>query len=701
VKQVLQSLKNGKTEIAEVPAPLVSSSTLLISTKKTLISAGTEKMLVDFGKSNYFQKAKKQPDKLKAVIDKIKTDGLQPTIETVLNKLDQPIPMGYCNVGKVREVGSNVQGFSIGDRVVSNGNHAEVVKVSKNLCAKIPDNVTDDQASFTIIGAIALQGIRLIKPTLGEAIVVTGLGLIGLITIQLLKASGCRVLGIDYDQKKLSLAKKFGAEVVDLSKVSDPLKSAENFSRGFGVDGVIITASTDSNLPIHQAANMLRKRGRIILVGVAGMNMSRDDFYKKEISFQVSSSYGPGRYDPNYEEKGHDYPLAFVRWTEQRNFEAILDMISMGNLNLDPLISHSYEISEALDAYKVIFEERESTLGVLINYSKNIDSNHKNINTTRFNKSSTIEENNNTCVVGFIGSGNYASSVLIPAFRSSGAILNTVSSNNGVSGFYVGRKYRFSKTTTDNNQIFSDERNNAVVIATRHNTHSDLIINALNSNKNIFVEKPLCITMKELENIKRNYEGNSILMVGFNRRFSPHVKKIKSLISGMSGPKSMVITVNAGFIPEDHWTQDPEIGGGRIIGEACHFIDLLRYIADSKIIEYKKISIDSKTEDTVSIQIKFHNGSIGTIHYFSNGSKTFPKERLDVFVDGKVLQLDNFRKLKGFGFSNFKRMNLFRQNKGQQECVEAFVRAIENNTDSPISFEEIYEVSKIAIELSS
>ena len=702
MKQVLQSLKTGLTEINDIPTPCVSSGSLLIKTSKTLVSKGTERMLVEFGKAGWIKKAQQQPDKVKMVIDKIRTDGLKPTLEAVFNKLDQPLPLGYCNVGVVHEIGSNVKNFKKNDRVVSNGKHAEVVNVPINLCAKVPDGVSDEEASFTVLGAVALQGIRLVKPTLGETIVVIGLGLVGLLTVQLLRANGCRVLGLDFDYDKLSLAKKFGAEVVNLNK-EDPLVVADIFSRGRGVDAVIITASTTSDKPIQQAALMSRKRGRIVLVGVTGLKISRDDFFKKELKFQVSASYGPGRYDLNYEEKGQDYPVGFVRWTEQRNFEAVLDMMASGAIDVNPLISHQFDISKAEKAYELISGASPS-LGILLTYpGVEITENSKKVLLSdSSNNSKTVSNKKiNKIRVSFLGSGNYAASVLIPAFKISGADLHSVASNTGVSGVHAGRKYGFSETTTDSNYLLNDITTDAIAIATRHNSHTEFVLKALKAQKHIFVEKPLCLTLDELDQIKIDYSPSKILMVGFNRRFAPQIQKMKNLLDDVSSPKSMVMTVNAGEIPSDHWTQDSEIGGGRIIGEACHFIDLLRFLVGRNIDNYQIEFMDSSTKDTATIQLSFEDGSIGTIHYYANGTKTFPKERLEVFAGGKILQLDNYRKLTGFGWKKFRKMNLWQQDKGQKACVRAFIEAISMDNSSPIPIEEIFEVSRIAINLAN
>lgn len=712
--QVLQNLKNGQTSLAEIPVPKVKMGHLLIESRVTLVSSGTERMLVEFGKANLIDKAFQQPDKVRMVLDKIKTDGLQPTLEAVFNKLDQPLPLGYCNVGRVVESGKGVAEFEVGDRVISNGKHAEVVNVPKNLCAKVPNGVSDEEASFTVLGAIALQGIRLVQPTLGETVVVTGLGLIGLLTVQLLRAHGCRVLGLDFDKDKLKLASQFGAEVVDLAAGQDPVKAAEHYSRGRGVDAVIVTAATDSSEPIHQAALMCRKRGRIVLVGVTGLHLSRDDFFKKELTFQVSASYGPGRYDPNYEERGQDYPVGFVRWTEQRNFEAVLDMMSDGRLNVKPLISHSFDISEADKAYQLV-GGAEPSLGILLRYP--------GLEITPATRTVLLREGvqtagmslhkveGDTAVqkdgISFIGSGNYAAAVLIPAFKMAGAHLRSVASSAGVSGVHAGRKFGFDETTTDTNRLFLDAATNAVVITTQHDSHAHYVLQSLEAGKHVFVEKPLCLTLDELTEIQLAYatacaqhSPAPMVMVGFNRRFAPQVQKMMQLLNGATGPKAFIMTVNAGAIPTDHWTQDPKAGGGRIIGEVCHFIDLLRFLAAVPITGWQRVGMETPTRDTVSIQLSFADGSFGVVHYFANGSKSFPKERLEVFAAGCVMQLDNYRKLTGFGWPGFTKMNLWRQDKGQKACAAAFVQAVANGGSAPIPFEEIVEVARVSIEIA-
>jgi predicted dehydrogenase/threonine dehydrogenase-like Zn-dependent dehydrogenase len=699
VKQVLQSLRNGTIEVASVPAPAAQRGNLLIASSRTLISAGTERMLVDFGKASFIDKMRQHPDKVRLVMEKVKTDGLLTTLQAVRNKLDQPLAMGYSNAGVVLAVGDGVTGFAVGDRVASNGKHAEVVNVPANLCAKVPDSVADDEAAFTVLAAVALQGIRLVQPTLGEAVVVTGLGVIGLLTVQLLRAHGCRVMAVDFDDARLELARRMGAEVVRLAVGESPVDAARSFSRGRGVDAVIIAASTRSSDPVHQAASMCRKRGRIVLVGVAGLDLRRDDFYEKELTFQVSCSYGPGRYDSRYEHEGHDYPVGYVRWTEQRNFEAVLDMMASGRLDVKPLVSHRFAIESADRAYAALTDDR-SALGILIEYPQRAAAPpaHRNVRLAPLSPAAERP------VVSFIGAGNYATGVLLPAFRATGVKLRSVASRAGVSGLHAARKFGFEETTTDTDAVLADAATSAVVITTRHDSHAELVVRALQSGKHVFVEKPLCLTREELSTIEHAFRASGRqLMVGFNRRFSPHVRRMAALLSGMKQPKVFIITVNAGAVPRDHWTQDPALGGGRILGEACHFIDLLRHLAGCAVRSVHAVAAIETPDaparnDNATITLQFEDGSSGTIHYVAVGHKRFPKERLEVFVGGRILQLDNFRTLTAYGWPGFTRMKTWRQDKGQQACVAAFIDGIEKGGAAPIAFEELAEVSRIAIE---
>ncbi len=711
MKQLIQNLKTGDTSIIEVPTPSISDNNILIHTTKSLISPGTEKMLVDFAKSGYIKKARQQPDKVKEVIDKVKTDGLASTFEAVQSKLNQPITLGYCNVGVVKEVGNNVSQFSVGDRVVSNGNHSEIVSVSKNLCAKIPDKVSDDEASFVVLGAIGLQGVRLAKPTLGEFFVVFGLGVIGLLTVQILIAHGCKVLAIDFQDDRLDLARNFGADIFNPSKQEDIIAYSKYFSKNQGVDGVIITASTSNNDLISDAANICRKRGRIILVGVVGLNLSRDDFYEKELTFQVSCSYGPGRYDKNYEEAGNDYPIGFVRWTEQRNFEAILNLMESKKIDVSKLISQRIKFDEAPKIYSKI-SKGEHGLGMIFDYESKSNNNvsSKSISLQDKKKNNHTSFKNDSAIVSFVGAGNYASRVLIPTFKKNNVVLHTLLTSNGLSGTIHGKNSNFKYSSTDVDDVISNNEINTLVIASRHDSHSEFVCKALKAKKNVFVEKPLAIDRQGLNAVRDTYQEvnkasiNTQLMVGFNRRFSPHIMKMKELMSAVTEPKSVVMTMNAGNIPDNHWVHDSAEGGGRIIGEACHYIDLMRFLIGHKIKSVNSISFGSSVskklnEDTVTITIKFDDESFGTIHYFSNGSSGYPKETINVFVGGKILNLDNFRILKGYGWKNFKTMRTWTQDKGQNNCIKSFLNDI-NQHRTTIPFDELYEVALSSIDIA-
>ena len=705
MRQIVQHLRTGRMEIIEAPLPMVQNGKLLIQTRCSLISVGTERMLVGFGKAGWIDKARQQPDKVKMVLEKVQTDGLMTTVEAVRSKLAQPLPLGYCNVGVVAEVGAGVEGFKVGDRVVSNGPHADVVRVPRNLCARIPDGVDDESASFVVLASIGLQGIRLAQPTLGEAFVVTGVGLIGLLTVQLLRAHGCRVLAIDFDDSKLALARRYGAEACNPGRGEDPVASGMAFSRGQGVDGVIITASTQSNEPVTQAARMSRKRGRIVLVGVTGLELSRADFYEKELTFQVSCSYGPGRYDPSYEERGRDYPLGFVRWTEQRNFEAVLDMLASGQLDVKPLITHRIVFEEAQRAYQTLTDD-QSGLGIVLRYESLMAD--RSARTVALGVPVRCEAHRP--VLGFLGAGNYASRMLIPAFKSAGAQFHTIVTSGGINGVVHGVRGGFAEASTDYTGLLANDVVNTIVIVTRHDSHAGLVAQALKAGKSVFVEKPLAIDHAQLTEVRGAYDmahqasPGPQLMVGFNRRFAPQVQKMKTLLASVTEPKSFIMTMNAGAIPASHWTQDTLVGGGRIIGEACHFIDLMRFLAGSSIVSLQARRMGNApgmevTEDKASITLGFADGSFGTIMYLANGAASFPKERIEVFSSGRVLQLDNFRKLKGYGWPGFGKLNLWKQDKGQKACAEAFLRAVETGVPA-IPPEEIFDVARVTIEVA-
>jgi predicted dehydrogenase/threonine dehydrogenase-like Zn-dependent dehydrogenase len=702
MKQILHDLKTGEVLLADVAAPCVTRGHLLIQTTCSLISPGTERMLVDFGRAGYLAKARQQPEKVKQVIDKIRTDGLGPTIQAVMAKLDQPIPMGYCNVGRVLEVGHGLEGFHGGDRVVSNGSHAEVVLVPKHLTAVVPDAVSDEQASFTVLGSIALQGIRLIRPTLGETIAVFGLGLIGLLAVQILNAHGARVIGFDYDGQRVDLARKFGVDAEDLSLGTDPVEAAMAYTRELGVDGVLVTAATKSDELMHQAAQMCRKRGRIVLTGVTGLNLRRSDFYEKELTFQVSCSYGPGRYDAKYEELGQDYPVGYVRWTEQRNFEAVLGLMRQGRLSVEGLVSKRVPLEEAKEAYDAVADK--SVIGVLLTYAQVAEDARPETIARHVIRHHAPRERADHVVCGVIGAGGFAQQKIFPALIKAGVRLKWVASSQGLTGSVAAGKFGIEQSTTEVQCIFDDAAVNAVVIATRHNTHAPLVVRGLEAGKSVFVEKPLCLRPEELDGIAEAYHGacrsdakRPILMVGYNRRFAPLTQALRSSIAGRRRPLAMVFTCNAGAIPADHWIHDPVAGGGRILGEACHFIDLLHFLANESPIEQVGAmkcgpNDASNLNDTVSITLRLEDGSLGQINYFANGARNFPKERLDVFSEGRVLCIDNFRRLKAFGCRGAGKRH-WTQDKGHDEEFRAFIEAVRRGEGSPIRFESLFNTT--------
>ncbi len=689
MKQIIQDLKNGNTILEEVPAPQIKKGFVLIQTTRSLVSLGTERMLVEFGKSNLFQKARLQPDKVKEVINKVKSDGLKPTINAVFNKLDQAIPLGYCNVGKVIAVGSDVNDFSIGDRVVSNGPHAEYVCVAKNLVVKIPESVSDEEATFTIIGSIGLQGIRLVNPTFGETIVVVGLGLIGLMTAQLLKANGCNVIGFDFDAQKVALAKSFGIDAVNPGEGIDQVSYVNNATNYIGSDAVIITASNKSNDIISQSAKMSRKRGRIILVGVIGLDISRADFYEKELTFQVSCSYGPGRYDDHYEQKGNDYPLPFVRWTEKRNFEAVLQAIASKLVNVEVLITKRVDLNDYHQIYDDI-SETSSIASILVYQEKREEPNRSiQIDYNQFNKAKGT--------VGIIGAGNFTSAMILPCLKTTNAKLKYISSASGLTGTTLAKKYKIEFSTTNNNTILEDNDIDLVMITTRHNSHAHLVVEALNAGKNVFVEKPLALNQDELDKVIEGYKNSKkTITVGFNRRFAPLALKMRKVLGNISSPMNIIANMNAGFIPEKAWVHDMEIGGGRIIGEACHFIDLISFLADSKVTSVcmNAMGINPKENtDNVTILLKYENGTNAVINYFANGSKAYSKERVEVYHQEKTLILDNWRKLTGYGFKNFSSISSD-QDKGHQNQFNLLIDSVKNGGKEIIPFDSIINTSK-------
>lgn len=701
VKQILQNLKSGQIQVADVPCPKVRPGHLLIQSRASLISAGTERMLVEFGRASLLAKARAQPEKVRQALDKIRTDGLLPTMEAVFSRLDEPLPLGYCNAGVVVEVGEGVEGWSVGERVANNGPHAEMVCVPRNLCAKIPDGVGDEQAAFAFLASIGLQGIRLLAPTLGETVVVTGLGLIGLMAVQLLRANGCHVLGIDIDPKRLELARGFGAETVDLPAGADPVASALAYSDGRGVDGVLITASSKSNMIVRQAAGMCRKRGRIVLVGVVGLELNRSDFYKKELSFQVSCSYGPGRYDPAYEAGARDYPVGFVRWTEQRNLSAVLDLLAQGRLDVQPLIGRRVEQAEAQEAYRLL-TERSEALGILLTYPSAAPPLQR-VATIKPSvaKAAARMADTDGVVLGLIGAGTFVKRTLLPALKGCRIERRTIASAGGVSSMHAGEKFGFQQATSDPQTILADAEINLVIIATRHDLHAEMICAALEAGKHVMVEKPLCLNATELRRIGEAVEKcpGQQLLVGFNRRFSPHALKMKSLLATRVQPICMSMLVNAGAVSPDSWVQDKAVGGGRIIGEGCHWIDLMSFLAGSPVVQVAATRMGPSPgvdvrDDKMSITLQMADGSIGTLHYFANGHTSYPKETLEVFCDDKVLSLENFRVLRGYGWSGFSKMKLRRQDKGHAEELSQLIDVVRRGGASLMPFEQIENVTR-------
>ena len=703
MKQLIQSYKTGELGLFEVPAPICRKNGILIETTASLVSAGTEKMIIEFAKKSVVGKAKERPDLVKHVMSRMQQEGIKNTLGKVFNKLDTPIPLGYSCAGKVIEIGESVSGVSIGDRVACGGagyaNHSEINYIPNNLFLKIPENIDDIDASFVTVGAIALQGIRQAEPLLGEKIVVIGLGLIGQLTVQLLKANGSRVLGVDIESDKLSLAKRLGADRI--CKANEVIDTSKEFSNGYGVDKVIITASTSSNQPIIDAGEIARLKGRVVVVGLVGMNIPRNIYYKKELDVRLSMSYGPGRYDPDYEEKGIDYPYAYVRWTEQRNFEAFLNLISGSKITPKELITHKYDFCDSLKAYDLLEGKiKERYLAIILTYKNDIDLSENKI--IQISKKAIKSDKLN---IGLVGAGNFTKSIVLPNLKKiEGIDFAGLCTATGVSSHSIGNKYGFKYVTTDDDEIFKNNAINAVIVTTRHNDHASKVLKAIEYRKHIFVEKPLCITEADLEEIKEAYEGSEkklILQVGFNRRFSPFIQKMKEILKDR--PISIIYTINAGVIARDIWIQDKEIGGGRIIGEVCHFIDTVSFLAESYpsyvfATCVRKSDQSIPDEDNINVIINFENGSTASINYFAFGNKKMPKEHIEVFANGIALIMDDFRRLAIFKSGNKKRFKSANQDKGFRAEFEAFKNAVKFGVPS-IEFESIYKTTKTTFKI--
>ncbi|MCC5876987.1 MAG: bi-domain-containing oxidoreductase [Candidatus Sumerlaeia bacterium] len=679
---VLQDLAKGKTWLESIPLPSTAPGEILVRTTRSVLSPGTERMLVEFGRSSLIGKARAQPARLRQVIDKARTDGWRPTLDAVRAKLGDPIPMGYCAAGVVED--GNGTSLVEGTRVATNGFHGEYVLVGENLAAPIPDQVSDDAAAFTPLASIALQGLRLAAPTLGETVFVSGLGVVGLLAVQLLRANGCRVLAGDFVAERLALAKSFGAMTIDLSKGSDPVEFAMDMTGGLGVDAVLVAAATKSSDPMKQAAAMARQRGRIVLLGVAGLEFDRDPFFKKELTFQVSCSYGPGRYDREYESGQTDFPIGHVRWTIRRNFEAVLELMASGSLDPLPLISHRFPFSDAPQAYDLLSSE-SSPLGVVLEYEEKAPiKRHPQLIHL---KPKTSERGRPT--ISVVGAGNFTRRIILPALEKSPCRRRMIVSRQGISAAVSGKKFGFEHASTNPGLALSDKETSALFITTRHDTHAELAIRALRAGKDVFVEKPLAITLNELADLSEELgkPESPRLMVGFNRRFSPHAIRVRDWCERRGGPVAMDYLVNAGKLPPGSWQGVTREGGGRIIGELCHFVDLVTWLSGSvvnSVVASGMIRSGKLEGDSTTVLLSMENGSLATIHYWANGPAGFPKERLTVMCRGQAAEIYNFRRT---GFTGTRADRDFRtaaQDKGHNHEITQFLDCLESGKPTPI-----------------
>lgn len=720
MKQILQSFKTGEMWLADVPAPLCPAKGAVVRTAASFVSAGTERMLAEFARKGLVGKALQMPDQVRKVLRKMKTEGVFATLEKVQAKLDQPIPLGYSSAGVVVEAGRD-SGFAVGDRVACGGagfaNHAECNAVPRNLIARIPDGVSFVDASCATVGAIALQGVRQCEVRLGETVAVIGLGLMGILAVQMLKASGCRVIGFDPNAARCRLAEELGCDRAVSGNLAD---EALAFSEGHGVDAVLITAATHSDEPVTVAAEISKKKGRVVATGLVGMNLPRDAYYKKEIDFRLSCSYGPGRYDPVYEEQGVDYPFGYVRWTEQRNMAAFLQLVAEGKVTPSRLVTHRFPFDDALDAYQLLLGVRkEPYLGIVLEYgdqgkavadaaSASLPKRRVDFTPRLARSASPVE----TVGVSFIGCGNFAKAVLLPTLKKTADVwLRGICTASGMSCGETGRKEGFAFAATDQGEVLKDAETNLVLVTTRHDLHAAQIAAAVAADKYVFSEKPLCIDEAQLNELI-NGVGESVgreedstrstrltkIMVGFNRRFSPHAKLLKDYFAKRTQPLVMHYRVNAGTIPKDVWIQDPAVGGGRMVGEGCHFIDFMRFVCGAPVTKVQALCIQTANaaetpEDSISVNLQFADGSVGTLEYVAFGDTALPKERCEIHGEGSTAVMDNFcttvcsgklgkRKLKG------------RQQKGFAEELAATVAAVKAGAAMPIAWCEIENVTR-------
>ena len=703
MKQLIQNIRNGKAEVAEVPCPAPRRGTALVRTAISLISAGTERMVVEFAEKNLLNKARSRPDLVRQALEKARREGMLPTLQSIFHRLDQPMALGYSAAGTIVAVGEGLQGFQPGDRVACAGGgyavHAEYIVVPQNLLVKIPDHVDFESASFTTLGAIALHGFRLASPQVGESVAVIGLGLLGLLTCSIAHAAGCQVFGVDRALERVTLAEKLGTPS---SLRENAETAARAFTRGRGFDVVLICADTPSSDPVELAGEIARDRARVVAVGNVGLNIPRKLYFQRELTFQVSRSYGPGRYDPAYEEKGQDYPIGYVRWSEGRNLEAIVDLMSTGRLDPRPLITHRFTIEEAPAAYELITgRRREPFLGVLLTYPT--------IEEPRPLRRSELRPLPSTPlgrpVVGVLGAGNYAMAVFLPVLQKAGGVeLAGIASASGLSARHAAQKFGFRFAASDENEILDRPEINTVVVLTRHHRHAAQTLHALRSGKHVYCEKPLALKEEELEEIEAilQTDGAPRLMVGFNRRFAPLAGQLRAALLRRSEPLMAHYRVNAGFLPPTHWTHDPETGGGRMVGEGCHFIDFLTYLVGQPpagIEVHALPDVGIYHQDNVLVTLTFPDGSVGTLAYLANGDRAVPKERLEIFCGGMVAILDDFRQLEITlkGRRTVTRLP-FGQDKGHRAAWSAFVESIRTGGLPPIPYDQLLAVSRAAIQ---
>lgn len=696
MEQLTQQLKSGHMEVMDVPIPALGSGQILVRNYYSLISAGTEGKNVSDARLGLIAKARSRKKEVQQVIEMIKTSGFSETYNVVMSKLEAPSPLGYCCAGEVIAVADDVYDFKVGDYVACGGEgayHADIVSVYKNLCVKVPKGVDLKFAAVTTISAIAIQGIRQAELTFGETAVVIGLGLIGQLTMQILEATGIKAIGVDISQAQVDLANKIGIGKSYLRNRDDLEGLIKELTKGYGADAILITAGTSSLDPVEFAGAVARRKAKVVIVGAVPTGFSRNFYFKKELDLRMSCSYGPGRYDREYEEKGIDYPYEYVRWTENRNMESYLELVERKKLVLEPLITHIFEFEDAKKAYDMILAKSEPFVGILLKY----DDEAKIENEVKLSKGET---KGTKTKIGFVGAGSFAQNALLPNVKLYADLVG-VATSRGNTAKGIADKYGFQYSTGEADKIFTDEKINTIFIATRHNLHASNVIDGLKNNKNVFVEKPLCMNRSELETIAEIYKqkNNLHLMVGYNRRFAPSIKAIMSTMD-KGVPKAINYRINAGNMPKDHWVQDKEIGGGRIIGEVCHFIDLVMFLSGSKINFINAVSMDNNPYlmDTLSINMGFENGSIGSISYFSNGVNTLPKENIEVFYANKVMVVDDFKEVKTYG-KTVKTNKSGKQDKGHAQEIKEFIDAVEKGKPTPISFEEIYDATKATLDV--